>query len=114
MRLEITGKNIGEPTIELVTKVVNDENYRGEFFILIKDDESFLQATGPNDQLHVEYRDATTQEHFYCSSSITCDGLVSLCMRYINEEEHWNESYDWRPIEEFDNGSQMAWSISGL
>lgn len=98
MRLEVTGSSVGEPTLELITKVVNDESYRDEFFIIIKDDESFLQATGPNTQLHVEYKDSTTDKHFYCSSNITCEELVTLCMKYIQEAEDWTGSHIWSPL----------------
>ncbi len=115
MQLQITGSNKGKPTIEIITKVVNDESYRDEFFIIIKDDESFLQATGPNSGLHVEYKDAATNQIFFCSSGITCDELIALCMNYISEDNDWRKPHQWLPIEELNRGnSQATWSITGL
>ena len=101
MRLEITGKNVGVPTLELITRVVNDESYRDEFFIIIKDDESFLQATGTNLQLHVEYRDSSEAKHLYCSSAISCEELITLCMRYIKEDKNWSDTHKWSPLDDF-------------
>lgn len=77
MKLSISGKEV-VATPQLISKVVHDQDYRDEFFILIREDaeNSYIQATGTNSDLHVEYRDGISDDdHYVCTDPLSCEQL---------------------------------------
>ncbi len=120
MKLSISGKEV-EATPDLIHKVVHDQNFRGDFFILIRDEaeNAFIQATGPNENLHVERREGgANQEIYVCSEALSCDDLEEICLGYLAGDIHILERYDWRHLKNISLPSAesggTSWSISGL
>ena len=98
MKLDITGKIIDKPSLEQIIEVIHDEKRRGEYFILSKSDSTFLQATGPNDQLIVEYREDNQSDMYSAASLLTCAQLQELCEKYITGESDWSAKYEWKAM----------------
>ncbi|MGJ8655827.1 MAG: hypothetical protein ACSHX6_05190 [Akkermansiaceae bacterium] len=119
MKLSLSGKKVAA-TEELIQKVVHDQGYRDEFFILINDENEYvyLQATGPNEALHVEYRDGVSEDdHFVCTSQLSCDELEQLCLSYFKGDVSALQNYEWCRIADYNRdggGGVGGWSISGL
>lgn len=105
MTLNITGQDV-EATSEQILKVVHNEDYRGVFFILSVDQKAqqFIQAMGPNDDFHVEYRDgASTDNHYVCKKKLTCAELESLCLKYLDGDLNAVKAFEWCTLAEFNS-----------
>ena len=120
MKLSISGNEV-EATRDLIHKVVHDQNFRGDFFILIRDEaeNAFIQATGPNESLHVEHcKGGADSEIFVCSEPLSCLDLEELCLAYLTGNTHALEQYEWCNLEGFkpstDKSDGTSWSIGGF
>jgi len=98
MKLDISGRTISNSTLEQIVKVIHDEKSRGDFFILIKDEHRFLQATGPNDQFIVEYREDAKSDMYSASNLLTCAELQELCQKYFVGDPNWSTDHEWNAM----------------
>jgi hypothetical protein len=120
MKLSIEGKEV-EATRDLIHKVVHDQDFRGDFFILIRDEaeNAFIQATGPNKALHVEHcKGGADDEILVCSEPVSCLDLEELCLAYLTGDPQALEKYGWHSLEDFKPSEgasgEASWTISGL
>jgi hypothetical protein len=120
MKLSIEGKEV-EATRDLIHKVVHDQSFRGDFFILIQDEteNAFIQATGPNEALRVEHcKGGADSVILICSDPLSCHDLEELCLAYLGGETQTLEKYVWSRLEDFEpqppDSGGASWSISGL
>jgi len=76
---------------------VSNDKQRGEFIILSKSRNCFVQAAGETEPFFVEYH-GEQQDHdraFRCKSHLTSAELEELLLRYLAEDPNWNSDYDW-------------------
>ena len=92
--------SIKNATKDDIQNAFSDDCGRGEFIILSTDDGSFIQAAGEKDGPYtLEYRDASSEEHFTATEEVMKEEVKSAFLDYLHGRTTWRESRAWNELE---------------
>jgi len=68
----------------------------GEFAILSREGQVFMQAAGEGDGPYVlEYRDGGDESHFQSARTLTKEEIRSAFMKYLRDDRSWMTDHEW-------------------
>ena len=103
------------PNSDDIERAFADDHGRGEFIILIADDDSFIQAAGESDGPYVlEYRDAKIDKHFSAVGEFTKEQVKSAFLSYLGGNTDWHDTNTWEELENKGCFGKAAMTILGL
>lgn len=77
-----------------------DDRGRGEFMILSRSDQEYLQAYGDGDgPFHLEYREAEEARHFRAQDEITKEEAKTTFLLYFRNDPQWKSRHPWEPLQ---------------
>lgn len=112
MTIETSRGSEGEASPKLIRELMNDDIRRGEFIILSRSEEAYLQGCGDKEPFHVEYREGGEAEHYYAKEKLTKTELEELMLRYLEEKLDWKSPYEWARLAELEGDSTMTWDVT--
>ncbi len=100
MELECAGKlGISDASEDTIKYAFADDTARGEFLILSRSGQEYLQAYGEGDgPFQLEYRDGEEARHFRAKDDLTKEKVKTCFLLYFRGDPAWKSPYDWEPI----------------
>jgi len=100
MKLETEkSKRFGKVTEELLRKVFADDELRGEFAILSKDSQVYIQTSGNVDGPYcLEYREGDDEHHFQAGDHFHKDDVLRAFLWYLAGDTRWRTEFSWRKL----------------
>lgn len=105
-------------TPELIRELVRDGARRGEFMILMRDDddEAFVQAACDFDQVggtddgcfDLEYREGKNGRLFHCTQCVSAQEIENIFLDELDGRVSWRNRYPWEPVEGYGHTSSMG------
>jgi hypothetical protein len=72
----------------------------GEFIILSRDRDHYLQAAGETDgQYTLEYRDGDAAHHFCAGDAFRKEDLLRAFVSYLADSAQWRSEFNWQKLE---------------
>lgn len=116
MELETAeGLKIADVTDEELINVIQDDTRRGEFIILIRREQEFIQAGGfprfrrrffsrrqwldEGDSIVMEYQEGGTDNHFQCTQEISKAKVQTAFLKYLKGDPSWKNDFQWKKID---------------
>lgn len=109
MRLETERTSEREATPELIRKLVHDASARGEFMILMddNDDERYVQIACDYDDVggrddgcfDLEYRSGSTSRLLHCKRRVTAEEVERLFLAEFVGDTSWRDDFSWDDLE---------------
>lgn len=109
MRLEAERTSEREATPELIRKLVHDASARGEFMILMddNDDERYVQIACDYDDVggrddgcfDLEYRSGSTSRLLHCKRRVTAEEVERLFLAEFVGDTSWRDDFSWDDLE---------------
>ena len=97
-----TAQNISNnnATQKDIDEAFSDDYGRGEFIILSKDKQIYIQAAGENDGPYVlEYREGSKDQHFQTSKSdLSKEQIKAAFTKYLSGDNSWKSDFKWQQI----------------
>jgi len=85
-------------TPEEIRELLSDDGKRGEFMILEKGDDAFVQVAGyADDGFELEYREGA--QMFRCSRTVSREEAESAFLDYLDGLDSWKSRFPWEPME---------------
>jgi len=85
-------------TPEEIRELLSDDAKRGEFMILEKGDDAFVQVAGyADDGFELEYREGA--QMFRCSRTVSREEAESAFLDYLDGLDSWKSRFPWEPME---------------
>lgn len=97
MKLECAGSisSIDVTDAEIRSAFKNDHD-RGEFIILSKEDQVFLQAAGESDGPYtLEFREGSDEQHFQCERKLNKVEVESVFLKYLSGDTTYKADFKW-------------------
>lgn len=99
MKLETAQSlHFANATAEDIRRAVTEDKLRGEYLILYRTRDCFVQAAGDTEPFLVEYRDERGTSSHRCRQPLTSADLEQLLLRYLENDTAWNTGYDWDTV----------------
>jgi hypothetical protein len=77
-----------------------DDHGRGEYIILSRAEQIFIQASGEGEGPYaVEYRDGGKDRHFQCTRDLSKAEVETVFLKYLRGDSGWLTDLEWRPLE---------------
>jgi hypothetical protein len=77
-----------------------DDAGRGEFTILSRSDEVYMQAAGEGDgPFTLEFRDGDAQNHFRCVREPSKSEVERAFLKYLAGDDSWRADFSWQKLE---------------
>jgi hypothetical protein len=100
MKLEtaerISSNNVTEQ--ELIN-AFQDDSGRGEYIILSKGEQFYIQAFGINNDSYVmEYREGDGDHHFECVHELSKADVQLAFIKYLKEDDSWKTDFKWSQL----------------
>ena len=116
--MKVECENLSEQlaTPKLIRDLVRDDKRRGEFMILIHDDEAFVQVSCDSDQVEgsnggsfvLEYRESKNGRLFHCTQSVSAREVENIFLDELDGRGSWRNRYTWEPIEGYGSTSSTG------
>lgn len=98
-RLTVTTGSGGSESpaeFEDVLQKLRDLHQLDDFLILAREEQIYMQTTGGPDAFHVEYRDGSEDQHFFCTMNRgEVEAAFSL---YAANDQTWRKLCAWEPL----------------
>jgi hypothetical protein len=93
-------RRFGDVTEELLRKVFGDERVRGEFVVLSKDSQIYIQTRGNGEGPYcLEYRDGDAEHHFQAGDKLRREEVLRAFLWYLADDPRWRTDFPWRKLE---------------
>ena len=109
------GLSITNVTEEELINMIQDDARRGEFVILIRREQEFIQAGGfprfrrrffsrrrwldEGDRIVMEYQEGGTDHHFQCTQEISKVEVQATFLKYLKGDPSWKNDFQWKKID---------------
>jgi hypothetical protein len=109
MELECAGElGVVEATEDSIKHAFADDRARGEFVILSRSGQEYLQAFGEgNDPFQLEYRDGEEIRHFRAKEDVSKENVQKCFLLYLKGDPAWRTQQQWEPA--VINSSKSPW-----
>lgn len=125
MKVECEKLSVQAATPELIRELVRDGVRRGEFMIMMHDDddEAFVQVACDFDQVgdlddgcfDLEYREGKDGRLFHCTQRVSAREVESIFLDELDGRLSWRNRYTWEPIKGYGDVSPMGrFRLSGV
>jgi hypothetical protein len=92
-----------------IIEAFQDDECRGEFVILSRADQVYIQAAGEGfGPYTLEYRDGDADRHFQCTRELSKAEVQSAFLDYFNGGQSWQTDFDWTPLQ-FEQRENKPW-----
>lgn len=109
MKLEGEKFNETDATAELIRTMVRDHARRGEYMIMMHDDdeEAFVQIAGDYDQVggrdddcfDLEYREGKNGCLYHCTRRVSADEAEAAFLDELDGRMAWRSRYEWEKMD---------------
>lgn len=118
MRLDAANSGKENATAEDVRAVFADDELRGEYVRLEREDGDFLQAAGmEDDDCVLEYRVAATGEHKRAKGELTLSRVEETFVAYLEGGDAWRSRWQWEELPVAARGCRLTvllWALGAL
>ncbi len=89
-----------------------DDKKRGEFVILSKSEQVYIQAAGEGfGPYTLEYRDGDEDHHFQCTKELSKPDVQSAFIGYLKGDRSWKSNLQWKPLDTSENSEKPWWKF---
>jgi hypothetical protein len=101
MRLESANSARDNVTSADIEEFFANEELRGEFIILLQDDDHYIQAAGEKDNdCILEYRDGSGDEHYRAANILLSKAEIKQAfMDYLHGDTRWHARWKWEKLD---------------
>ena len=124
MRVECEKLSERVATPELIRELVRDGTRRGEFMILMHDDddEAFVQVACDLDRVEgaddccfdLEYREGKDGRLFHCTRRVSAREVEAAFLDEYDGRLSWRDRYTWEPIEGYGPSSTRGFRLPSV
>ena len=98
MKINAAEYSSKQATSEEIRELMADDAKRGEFMILEKGDDAFVQVAGDsNGGFALEYREG--ERMFRCTRNVSRDEAEEAFLDYLDGRDSWKSRFSWEPME---------------
>ena len=99
MKINAAGYASDGATPEEIRELVSDDRKRGEFMILEKGEDDFVQIAGEvaSAGFDLEYRESGRM--FRCTRTVSRNEAENAFLEYLAGLDHWKSRLPWEPLE---------------
>lgn len=100
MELECAGNlGVSDATEDTIKHAFTDDDARGEFLILSRSSQEYLQAYGDGDgPFQLEYREGEEIRHFRTKEDVTKEEAKKTFLFYLQGNPEWKSRHQWEPL----------------
>lgn len=82
-----------------IIKAFQDDKKRGEFIILSKSEQVYIQAAGEGFGPYIlEYRDGDEDNHFQCKRELPKPEVQAAFIEYLKGGHSWKSNLEWKRL----------------
>ncbi len=89
--------SLPDATPDDVRQAIADDRRRGEFVVLSRGRQHYIQAAGEGDGFTLEFRDGGARSHFRCVREVTRGELEAAFLSYLADDGRWRNDFCWEP-----------------
>jgi hypothetical protein len=83
-----------------IIEAFQDDKKRGEFIILSKSEQVYIQAAGEGfGPYTLECRDGDEDNHFQCTREMSKSEVQSVFIEYLKGDRSWMTNLEWKPLD---------------
>ena len=108
MKINAADYSSNNATPEQIRELISDDSKRGEFMILEKNDNDFVQIAGEvaSNGFILEYRDGGKQ--YRCTRSVSKSEAERSFLDYLDGLDSWKSRFTWEPVESSQSSGRIA------
>lgn len=91
---------MADATEDDIRQAFLDDEGRGEFIILSRGEQVYLQAANEKDGAFLlEFRDGDEQNHFQSTRELSKPEVERAFLQYLAGDDSWRTAFPWRKLE---------------
>jgi hypothetical protein len=95
-----------------IIKAFQDDKSRGEFVILSKSEQVYIQAAGEGfGPYTLEYRDGDEYHHFQCPQELSKPEVQAAFIEYLEGDESFMTNLEWKRMEMGQSPDKPWWKF---
>jgi hypothetical protein len=95
-----------------IIRAFQDDKKRGEFIILSKSEQVYIQAAGEGfGPYTLEYREGDGYHHFQCTKELSKPDVQAVFIEYLKGGRSWKSNLEWKRLDMGQSDEKPWWKF---